>query len=267
MASDPQMCPPFRLCRLHWGVRIGLIGLVLTLMGGLLASLQHLRNHYSPRDGDKSDLTYIDVASAYHGVNVPSPLVEALQRGHPNELTDKDLPAADREALLTWLASENPGQTFDDESLGEMMPAAILERSCVSCHSVNPENTEHAAAAIPLFYFDDVEKLTTSREILPTPTPILAMSTHAHALALAVQTIVLIGLLVGTRLPRGVVGVVAGTLGVTLALDIGSWWLSRDTEAFVWVILAAGGVFTGLSGASLLAVLIDLVVPGRGETR
>ncbi len=261
MAADSP--PLFRLCHLHWGVRLGLIGLVLTLLGGLYASAQHLRNHYSPRDGNKQDLTYIDVASAYHGVNVPAPLAEALKRGHPNELTDEDLPAAEREALLSWLASENRAQTFDDESLGEMMPALIFERSCVACHSSNPENTEHPAPKLPLFYFDDVNRLTVSREILPTPPSILTASTHAHALTLAVQTIVILGLLLGTRLPRRVVGIVSATLGVTLALDIGAWWLSRDVEAFVWVILAAGGIFNGLSGLTLLAVLVDLIVPAR----
>ncbi len=253
----------FRLCDLPVGVRIGLIGLVLTLGGGLIASWYYMYLHYSPRDGNKEELSYVDVASAYHKMKIPAPLIVALERDHPDELTDEDMPAAEREALLKWLGGEASSimREFENEALEELMPADIVFNRCVACHDEDPQNAEHPYPELPLYTPAEVQAVAISRDIEPTPERILAASTHAHALALAVQTMLVIGLLLGTRLPRFVVSIAAILLGFGLLLDVGSWWLARSNEVYVYVIFGAGGVFNSISALSLGLILVDLLVP------
>lgn len=260
----------FRLCDLSMGVRFGLVGLVLTLAGGLLASWYYLFLHYSPRDGNKESLTYVDVASAYHRMQIPAPLRAAIERGHPKELTGESLPEAERTSLLDWLASppETIMRRFEDETLEELMPAEIVFTRCVSCHDANPADKEHPYPQLPLYTPAEVQAVAMGRDIEPTPERILAASTHAHALTLSIQTMILVGLLWGTRLPRIVVSLAAVLLGFSLLADIGSWWLARQNEAFVYVIFGAGGVFNATSAACVLAVLLDLLIPrlNRGDS-
>lgn len=254
-----------RLSDLPLGVRLGVLGLVLTLMGGLCASWYYLFLHYAPRDGNPDDLTYVDIASAYHKMQIPAPIRVALDRGHPDELTGDPLPADEREALLAWLAGEPSTlmQRFEDETLEEMMPAEIIFRRCVSCHDTQPRNTEHPYPDLPLYTPSEVQKVAISRDIETTPVRILAASTHAHALALSVQTLLIVALLLLTRLPRVLVSLAAVLLGFALLADIASWWLARQSEIFVMVIFGAGGVFNGFSALALLAIAGDLLVPSR----
>lgn len=249
------------------GVRVGLIGLVLTLGGGLIASWYYLYLHYSPRDGNADDLSYVDVASAYHKMQIPAPLIVALEKGHPNELVDDGLPEAERTALLEWLGGEGGTimRQFENEAMEEMMPAEIIFRRCVSCHDADPEDTEHPYPELPLYLPAEVQAVAISRDIEPTPERILAASTHAHALALGVQTVVVVGLLLGTRLPRLLVSIAAVLLGFSLLADIGAWWLARSNEQFVYVIFGSGGVFNVMSGLSLGVILVDLLVPRIGK--
>ncbi len=257
----------FRLCELPVGVRIGLIGLVLTLAGGLVASWYYMYLHYSPRDGNEKNLTYVDIASAYHKMKIPAPLIGALQRNHPDELVDEKMPSAERVALLEWLDGEPNTimREFENEALEELMPAEIIFSRCVSCHDEDPQNADHGYPELPLYTPSEVQAVAISRDIQATPERVLAASTHAHALALAVQTMLVVGLLLGTRLPRVVVSVAAVLLGFGLLADVGSWWLARDNEFFVYVIFGAGGVFSSISALSLGLILVDLVVPrGKG---
>lgn len=260
-AARPPRVANLRLCDLPLGVRLGLLGIVATLLGGMAASIQHLQNHYAPRDGDKSSVSKIDLLGAYHGVVAEAPLIRALERGHPEDLTGEPLVADERDALLEWLRGDNIDRRFDDERLGEMMPAEILDRRCVSCHQRDPDNAAHPAPDIPLFYPDDVMKVAVSTDIQPVPKSILTMSTHAHALTLGVQSVVVVALALGTRLPRRIVSIAAAGLGLSLAVDIASWWLTRDVPAFLWGVIVGGGLFNGLMVVLLLAVGIDLLVP------
>ncbi len=255
-----------RLCDLPLGVRLGVLGLVLTLMGGLGASWYYLFMHYAPRDGNPDDLTYVDVASAYHKMQIPAPLRVALERGHPDDLVDEPMPSEEREALLAWLAGDASllMQRFEDETLEEMMPAEIIYRRCVSCHDTRPENQEHPYPDLPLYTPSEVQKVAISRDIETTPLRILAASTHAHALTLSVQTLFVILLLLLTRLPRPIVSLASVLLAFALLADIGSWWLARRSEVFVGVIFGAGAVFNGVSMLALLAIAIDLLVPRTG---
>jgi ABC-type sulfate transport system permease component len=75
---------------------------------------------------------------------------------------------------------------------------------------------------------------------------------------------VVIGLLLlGTRLPRWLIGMLLALMGVGLLADIGGWWLARLYVSAVYAILIGGAAFNGASGLALVLTLLDLWWPRR----
>ncbi len=247
------MDSPFQLRLLGFSARLGLTFLVLTILGGLAASLQHLVWHHENRDEQKG-ISMVDLEGAYRGVQQPAALLTALERNHPAELA-----AAERDVLLNWLRGSRISEDYDNLDLGDAAPNEIIARSCVSCHGRN--STDAVAKRLPLEFFDDIRKVAFSRQINPTDVKILAASTHTHALALGSLTIVLALLAFFTRWPGRLIGLGVLLAGAALFADLASWWLAPKSVAFVYVIAAAGGTYTLVTALLCLAVLLDLWLP------
>jgi hypothetical protein len=249
--------PPFRLRDLGFGTRLGLTFLVLTILGGLAASLQHLVWHHQNRD-EQPGVSMTDIQGAYHGVVQPAPLLTALERNHPPELAAKD-----RDLLLGWLRGTRINEDYDNLDLGDSAPNEIIARACVSCHARNATQGDGIGKTIPLEFYDDAKKVAFSKRINPTDVKILAASTHTHALALGSLTIVMSGMLLLTRWPRALVGLLILLAGGSLFADLGSWWLARGTAGFVYLIAAAGTAYAATMALAGLAVIADLWLPRR----
>ena len=243
------------LRRLPVGARVGIAGLTLVLLGGLAASGLYLKDHHEKRDGQEG-LTMTDLEGAYHGVKTTAPLVSALERGHPETLSE-----ADRKTLTDWLASDRISEDYDNLDLGDAAPVEILDMSCLECHSRS--SADVVARELPLEYWDDVKKLAFSREIEPTDIKILLASTHAHALALSVQALMLALLALLTRFPRGIISKVIGVAGVSLAVDIAGWWLARGAAEWVPALVAGGMLFSLTNAILAVLILLDLVLPDK----
>lgn len=268
----PDAAPPWRLRSLGLGMRLGLSFLVLTFLGGLGASTVHLAWHHQNRD-ERPGLSADDVRGVYHGVRTRAPLRSALERGHP-----ETLPAPAREALLTWmLGPPGPGgerppggnprwaEEYDSIDLGPDAPAEIIGANCVSCHARGA--SDPVGKTIPLEFWDDVRALAISRDVQPMSLEILAATTHTHAISLAMMGLVAAALLAGTRLPRPLVSVLVLALGAGLFFDMASWWLAREHESLIWIIIAGGTAYNaGIAGA-LVLVLADLWWPVASARR
>lgn len=255
--------PSFRLRSLPFAARLALTCLVLVNLGGYVASGLHVRGHHGNRDG-RPELSYVDIAGAYHGVRSGAPLVTALRAGHPGELAGAEAPdEATRAALLDWLTGD-PDQivpNWDNLDLGEMAPAELLDVSCLPCHSRSAP--EERRAEPPLEFVDDVRAVAFSRDVPRTDTAILLASTHAHAIALFTVTLIACALLYATRLP----GTLKGTLSLLasggLLADLAAWWLARESATFVVLIVAGGAAHAAGVGLAMLAVLVDVWWPTR----
>jgi mono/diheme cytochrome c family protein len=253
-----------RLCDLPALSRLGLWFLVLTLLGGYVVSGYFLKIEYEKRD-ERAGLTLTDIRGAYAGAVSPAPLISALEAGHPDEMGGGErLSAADRAVLLEWLGSDSIEAGYDSEDLYELPPAEIIAGSCVSCHARGATG-EGAYPALPLEYWNDVQKVAISRTITPKDVRVVAASTHAHAPAMSMVLILLILLASMTRAPRWVVGVVAGVSGPALLADLSGQWLARVHGDFVYAIVAGGAISSAGVAVLGLVVMLDLVVPrGRG---
>jgi hypothetical protein len=245
----------FRLRALPALVRLGLTGVVLTLLLGVWASLQHVRDHHESRDETKG-LTFDDLVGAYHGLDRPSRLVVALEGGHPQTLS-----AADRGLLLGWLRGDKVSEQYDALELGDASPAEVIDRSCLSCHARQATEGDGIGASLPLEYWDDVAKVAFSRSVEATPPQIQITSLHTHALALAVVTLASIALLLGTRAPRALQSVLAALAGVGLLVDLASQLAARASELWVWGIVAGGAAWAVSTVLIAAVVLLDLWLP------
>lgn len=245
----------WQLRELGLGARLGLTGLVLVLAGGFVASGAYVRAHHAPRD-QREGFAFDDLVGVYHGLDRPSALVGALERQHPPELDP-----AERATLLAWLGGDAISDGYDDLDLGDAAPAEILDRNCVGCHGRNGDDP--AATAIPLEYWDDVKAVAYSYQVAPLPEEILLVTTHTHALSLGTVGVVLALLALGTSFSRRLIGTLIAVLGLGLLVDLGSWWLARENEAFVTAIVWAGGSFAVASGLLILLILADLWLPRR----
>ena len=245
-----------RLRSLGLLTRTGLVFLILTLLGGYIISGVVLKWEYENRD-EREGLTMTDIVGAYHGVSSPSPLLESLKAGHPEELA-----TSDRNALVEWLEGDRVSEDYDNLDLGDMAPSEIIAVSCLDCHTRGSQMGDGIGDRVPLDYFDDVQSIAISREIMPKNLKIVALSTHVHAPSLSMVLIVLTLLGSMTRWPSVLVGSLVAAGGIGLFLDIAGQWLARG-EAF-WAYAIVGGGFAMSMSVGLLGflVIVDLVLPG-----
>ncbi len=286
---DPSFVPAFRLRHLSVASRLGLTCLIVVFGIGLATSLQLIVDHHQNRDGQPG-VSITDVKGAYHGVFVPAPFVTALERGHPAPPAPPAspvLPAASRDALMDWLLGKkdaagkrpvggNPRliEEYDSIDLGDAAPIEIIARSCLSCHSA--KGAEEIAAKAPagsaakkwggwpLHNLEGVKKIAYEKRIDPPPLQILTKSTHAHAISLATMSVALGALLVLTRWPRSIIGVLIGVAGAGLLMDIGGWWIARKYAAAVYMIMAGGAAYSATNALTLVAIFLELWLPKRG---
>jgi len=255
----------FRLKTLPFGARVGMTFLILTLLGGLFASGQHMRHHHENRDGQPG-VSMEDLVGAYHGVDITAPMITALESDHPNELdesTDNPLSDASRMVLLDWLNSNRISEDYDNLDLGDMAPAEIIAMNCLDCHSRNADMGDGIGETMPLEYWDDVEKVSFSRQISPASIDIMIASTHTHALGMVMLALITVLLIGASSIRRPIVGVLVLVMGVGLFLDLSAWWLARVNPLFVWFIIVGGLMFFISLGLMLLGVLVDLWLPAR----
>lgn len=202
-----------------------------------------------------------DIIGAYHGVQSPSPLIQALETGHP-----EDLPEPERNALLDWLRSDRLSQDYDNLDLGENAPSEIIAFNCLDCHTRSASGAD-AMPSVPLEYWDDIQSIAYSKDIQPAGTNIVAMSQHAHAPSMAIILIVIAWLAICTRFWMGLTGLITFVSGLGLLVDMAGWWITRDIAAFAYAVVIGGGIYS--AGTSLLGlmVIVDCILPGGKRTK
>jgi hypothetical protein len=247
--------PPLLLHRLPWLGRIGLSLLLLTVAGGLVASAGHLVLHHRDRD-ETPGLSMQDIRGVYHGVTAASPMLAALQRGHP-----EDLPAAERDALVGWLQGDRISERYDSLDLGDAAPAEVIQRRCLGCHARGAAQGGGIDQHVPLDYWDDVKAIAFSRHVEPNDAAIVVASAHTHALGMGSLSLVLCLLAMLTRWPPLVVSLLVLASGAGLLVDLSSWLPARSLPQLVPLLVGGGAAWMASTALLLALVLLDLWLP------
>lgn len=236
--------------------RLGIAASVITLIGGYIVSGIHLQWHYENRD-ENPGLTINDIVGAYHGVQTPSPLISALESGHPETIQESE-----RAALIEWLRGDRVSQEYDNLDLGENAPSEIIAVSCLDCHSRGASG-EDAYPQVSLEYWDDIQRLAVSKDIQPAGPEIVATSQHVHAPMMAIVMITLGLLGVMTRFSNHLIGVIVFFASFGLLVDMAGWWITREVAGFAYAIVIGGGLYAIGTTLVGLIVVIDCVLPTK----
>lgn len=245
-----------RLSRLPLLARLGVTGIVASLLLGVWASLVHMQEHHQNKDGEPG-VSMDDLVGAYHGLERPALLRVALEAGHPEGLA-----ANERALLLEWLSGTTISEQYDDLELGDASPAEVIARGCLDCHSRQSDEGDGIGKEVPLEYWDDVAKLAFSRSLEATPREILVTSLHTHASSLALISLATLALLLATRWPTGLKSLVAAASGLGLFVDLACQLAARSNELLVWGVALGGAAWSLATVAACLATLADLWLPG-----
>ncbi len=246
-----------RLRELSPALRLGLTGILLTLAGGFAAGAAQIVLHHAPKD-EEPGLSLTDLMGSYHGVRQPARLRTAIEGEHGKAyLAD----ASERATLLAWLSGGRLSEEYDSLERSADSPAEILEGNCLRCHARKAKEGGGIGTTLPLEFWDDVKKVAFAQELDPVPLDILVVTTHTHGLSLPLVTLLAAGLFLLTRWPRRVRHGVFLAAGLGLFLDLGGWWLARETSAGVFLILGAGAVYGTAMAGALFGTLADLWLP------
>jgi cytochrome c553 len=255
------------------------------LVGTANIALQH-------QDADlEPGLTLDDLRRTFHGmekeitaeadITVNSAMLEQVRTGGEMRqyLELGGAPAV--QGLITWLEAGAKESNFDTPGLaGAESPSAkaIIAAHCIECHHADGGDMEeipYAASdkAEPEYSlvmkvakpeFERPESQPRKVVLAPTSVKKLVHITHAHVLAVPLFTMAVGCLFLLTGFGPNVKLLLAPLPMFAVILDIGSWWLARFAEPFIYVIAASGAIFGIAYALQILAILGSMWL-GRGE--
>jgi hypothetical protein len=200
---------------------------LLTIGLGYMAALANLYYTHQGLDG-KAGLSFEDVVISYHGSKNKTRLGTAIQGIMEPNLKYK----SDKDVILKWIQD-----CADEQGYNEIV-APILNRDCVVCHtpSVNP--------SLP-----DLTHYATVSEVAHAggasiPTLVRVSHIHLFGIAFILFFIGKIFLLCDLNLYVKRVAVVIPF--AAMLLDVLSWFITKSTPSFAYVVICSGTLM-GLS--------------------
>ncbi len=285
--TDPMI--PLRLVDLPRPAKVMLTAFLALLGVGYLVSVLNIYEHHQDADLEPG-LTLNDLRRVYHGLEkqvtsevratTPAPMLRMVAPGGKmRKFLERGGEPAVR-VLTSWLEAGAPEADFvkgGRPEPGDPAPRQVIANQCIRCH-----NAQGDKADVPYAQTDasEPEYELVAKKALPLPGPTtqqtqtvwlaptglaeLVQITHPHILAIPVLALIVGGLFLLTGLPRGFKAVVGPLPMLAVCFDLGSWWLARPFEPFVYVIAAAGAIFGIAFGAQVLCVFASLWFGSRG---
>jgi hypothetical protein len=176
--------------------------------------------------------------------------------------------------LITWLENGAKEGEFDKSGLAlpdDPSAKAVLAECCIECHNADGGDMEdvpfaEAYDAEPDYTmvmdtgtadpeYETIEAGPQTKYLAPTSTNRLVHITHAHVLSMPVFAMFVGMLFMMTGWGTGIKLLLGPLPMLALMADIGSWWLARYSEPFIYVIAGAGAVFGAAYALQVLCVL------------
>lgn len=181
----------------------------------------------------------------YHGARSESRLEAALRGAMSSRIS-----ASDRARVIAWIRGGTPQEGFAD-----IRP--VLEKDCMVCHS-----PKSGLPVPPLTTFDQITKFTRV-DTGPTLAD-LARVSHIHLFGISL-IFVLTGVIFSlSETPMYWRALILVLPYLSIWADIGSWWITKYTPAFAYIVIA-GGALMGLSLAVQIFIPLWEMWFKRGE--
>jgi hypothetical protein len=191
---------------------------------GYLFALIYLFHSYSGKDGNPLTLSYEDVVIGYAGSGKGSRIESAL-RGPMSTM----LPAEESSRLVIWV-QEGAGRATYEKDI-----RPVMDKRCMTCHDgSNPH-------LVNLDGYDNIKKVTerdTGTDIFT-----LVRVSHIHLFGLSFIFFI-VGLIFSHAYVRPVwfKCTVVALPFISIAIDVGSWYMVKVYHPFAWVTMASGAV-------------------------
>lgn len=273
-----------RLSRLSLAAKL-LITLFLSLVGpGYLVGTANIVLQHQDADLEPG-LSIDDLRRTFHGmektvtpdaeITVHSVMLEEVSpEGEMREHLEEGGEGAIR-SLVGWLEDGSKEETFAKSGApepGDPSPMEVIKAHCNECHNANGGDMEDVPFAADKDADPDYKLVMEVAEpeiethqqgpqtviLAPTGIKKLVLVTHAHILAIPVFTLLVGVLFLMTGFGEKIKLVLAPLPMLAVMLDIGSWWLARFVEPFIYVIAAAGGIFGAAYALQILAILASM---------
>ncbi|MDX1460831.1 MAG: hypothetical protein R3348_07220 [Xanthomonadales bacterium] len=198
-------------------------GTLLVVGMGYLFALVYVYYSHAGLDGEPA-VSVQDIAIAYGGSGEASVLESAL-RSSMSDMADE---AAMRE-LLEWLHGGGDRETY------ETTVRPIIESNCIACHDGSDPHLSN------LDGFDNIRKVTATDTGADVFT--LVRVSHIHLFGLTFIFFV-VGFIFSHAYMRPVwlKCTIILTPFLCVLADVSSWYLTKLSSGFAWVVLVAGGL-------------------------
>jgi hypothetical protein len=208
----------------------------LCILGlGYIFAIVYLFHSYSGKDGNPLTLSYQDVVIGYAGSGKGSRIESAL-RGPMSAM----LPVEESSRLVIWV-QEGAGRATYEKDI-----RPVIDKRCMTCHDCsNPH-------LVNMDGYDNIKKVTerdTGTDIFT-----LVRVSHIHLFGLTFIFFI-VGLIFSHAYVRPVwfKCTVVALPFISIAIDVGSWYMVKVYHPFAWLTMASGAVM-GMSFAFMWVV-------------
>lgn len=209
---------------------------LITMGLGYLFALSHMYFSHQGRDGQPG-MSVDDVRIAYYGEHQQTRLGAALNGSMAANL---ERPEEQKQIIFDWIENGNDVDEFNAKV------APILNENCIACHS------EAAEMGLPsLTSYEDTMKLTHTDTGASVQS--LVRVSHIHLFGIAFILFFVGRIFILCEMPVMVKRIAVAIPFVAILLDIFSWYLTKISPGFAYVVVLSGGLM-GLSLAGQIIV-------------
>ena len=181
-----------------------------------------------------------DIAIAFYGARDKT----ALEKSIDGSMRIYFASDSDYNSVKEWLADGGKEKEFET-----IKP--ILDQSCNTCHS---SDVKVADAALDTY--ENTEEWLgqdTGKSI-----PRLVGISHTHILSAAVVVFILVSILCSTTYPQALKVTLCTWSYLTIALDVGGWWLAKISPSLSFMVILGGASMGSAWGLLIILPLYEL---------
>lgn len=228
--STDKPALPLNLCNIGMPFKFLFTGYLSAIAIGYLMALIQILFTHGMADG-KVGLSIEDIVYSYYGNRSGTVLEQKLNGSMKMNASDED-----RFKIIQWVRDDAPKAEFDKE----IKP--IIERDCIMCHN------EHASSLPNFKDFAAIKKLTKQDHGISYAS--LTRISHIHLFGISFIFMFVGGIFSLTTIGhhRYIKYTAIIMPFLFLLLDISSWWLTKLSPHFAWLVII-GGAGLGISFA------------------